>query len=1562
MTPVEKFNPVVAQQGVDQAAVVNANPCLATDDFSPDLSAFLAAVSEDGTRLETVIRDLYFSRSCTELLVGGQDVKRLLGWEFFASMFFQKGFEEGSFQDALDLVKQDCSLAAQNITIWCRKKSASLSFELPQIFRSRDGLTVRFAFVDESMPPYTAVCEAMQFRLDLDGGRHSVIDNNLGKEWCSDNLLRRVCIPDDRKVAFPEDIFAYFMRGYNIDEHALEVEQSISGYSDELQAVQSRLFLNQLGREPTDSLKEIDPTKGFWHACASFLEQHSHKELEHVLTVVGIACTTREASGSLKVSRRVHLDKTVLSFSEVSSGRICDFEVPFNLQESLTAFRYISDIEHILKALISSLSQVKRPHLQTERPSLKEEPLLTRLLLSTLEPSLLKDALKEAIQRNSSEIREALKLFGLTLPEGFNRIETLIKELLSHNTYKEVGKELLLDLKGHVAFRAGYVTEFSDGHRLVADLLEHVTEDQVKRWLERSHESTKTLMWLEVCKSSRWAKLVAASNNKAACSTWLEGLPRATQAERKRYFTLSKAGVIPPSFETDLQIRIVRSFPEEEQPKAHMGALERAKKTPTEIILDQGEGDLVPDDLAENICKLFRSREKNRAVWEKIFYNSPWLSTTSTLILLEDLPFFEQLFVDKSFITSALSVWIGLLARDRKCDPTQRYRTLAYGWLNALTDEAERKPLIDKLLGLCAAADKVESTRLACQAVDSVGDPENLANLTDFFQVAISEQVQAVSESTLLRLLPLLTRRAAETTLLRLLPFIMGSRFTDFALSTFSFHPSIDIQEALWPAAREAVGKNSAADTVIKTLIMHSSNLGILLEIFEHNHKTLLPAHALAYKRFLFACIASKDPSNHRRALTLDMEISEEVAKKIETQVPDYRDLRLELFVCIMQYHGWSDITKRFFASILSSVFPNPGKDTISATFYQPAMTARFYSQALTGKPVDSDSLVGSVIAVPVSTEGRPLIETWPFSSAVSRWVEICMARAIAAKSPEEEVHLFNFAIQQIRNLVEYHPITEVSYQIVHAFVAAIPEKSPLYEAHQACVLSLLQKVRAKSCFSQARIAGLLRAIGQDEDDVGTRRYLSELNNFRLYAIEEKIKEVNANNALTLLTEQMKAIISSQLQGPIDPANHFQLLVKTLLDAIRKHPMVLSGHVKDLLTAIVLPNSLFLGHDEGDPGRRQAIRLQGEYLHAMHSIYKEMVRQSPETSYEGSKSTRRLAGNCLRYMVDLLITGNRAKLTEDNYISYITRLQLLIDHHSAPDPVPPSHIPWFESVPGNFLALPLLVPTFEKIARLALFCPKEPEYRPKRVALVRSLIKALLSHETTQYKKSYEQLTGTIFNIIFDSDVFDELDDQDVAMLIKQLYRNQIRDLCKAEEAKVHPLSYNQPYSKKNFRLLYLICVHSLDQASCLYAFMTMTNLVCTSNYGDDQETFAQHVRALLHLLQKLPELNVFDLESHVLSLLDKIRTNPVLMHDWLLYILTVDSEDIFLPDRCRKTMGYLSEDILTKFTPQQLETFELFKQKLAQVELRDQVEPIAEQLAQLALVNDVEEGLGEIE
>ncbi len=231
---------------------------------------------------------------------------------------------------------------------------------------------------------------------------------------------------------------------------------------------------------------------------------------------------------------------------------------------------------------------------------------------------------------------------------------------------------------------------------------------------------------------------------------------------------------------------------------------------------------------------------------------------------------------------------------------------------------------------------------------------------------------------------------------------------------------------------------------------------------------------------------------------------------------------------------------------------------------------------------------------LPVNEGSSKSPNTCDFNAWIARTIHLARAPKI---DDVQQRRLLDFALQNLRNLVEQYPYTTVEYDSVRSLAEIVADTSALYPTHQRLVSCLIRRAYFKKCFSEEQANALLALIKNPHYDEP------------LEPIIEALAAVTSENVSEVLAEKQKAFIRWQDANPQGSVADFLRAVEAFFQAWTRFPSVVetSNDIRETMRAILTP--------EGLPWEPNGMRSLSRYLGFAIDQYKGTVKRNPKGAY-----------------------------------------------------------------------------------------------------------------------------------------------------------------------------------------------------------------------------------------------------------------------------------------------------------------------------------------------------------
>jgi len=391
----------------------------------------------------------------------------------------------------------------------------------------------------------------------------------------------------------------------------------------------------------------------------------------------------------------------------------------------------------------------------------------------------------------------------------------------------------------------------------------------------------------------------------------------------------------------------------------------------------------------------------------------------------------------------------------------------------------------------------------------------------------------------------------------------------------------------LWKREIDAKTTRVEITDVICT-ILTIGDLEMLLDLFDltftdNFRKTYMGD---GYLRLTQLAPESKNPEAITRALLFEV---------THAHVFEGRDRSFvqKLMLRQIEYSGWTEVTSNCFNQIIKRNF-----DTNHCTsFMSPGHSGRTFAE--------SANFVCSFCPLQEEGEAR-----WRYTDEVIGWIEMSLRFAKKAENPGP---LLDFALQNVRNLVDCHPFTAVPYRVLRSLAEVKPHPH---------VAALVARAAGRGCLTHAQANGLLTVVKETAPAVDGAN------------IVQALREAQPEHLL----QQQKAILAWQ-ESP--DSTEFQQIKDALFSVWRAHPqLICNDTLAEGLGEIISPNTQLWQKDD--------FVTFSQFLALLVDNYNYFVRNHPNGAFAAGKPIIMPPGmsavRYLRTLADFLSSGVRWKL------------------------------------------------------------------------------------------------------------------------------------------------------------------------------------------------------------------------------------------------------------------------------------------------------------------------------
>ncbi len=798
------------------------------------------------------------------------------------------------------------------------------------------------------------------------------------------------------------------------------------------------------------------------------------------------------------------------------------------------------------------------------------------------------------------------------------------------------------------------------------------------------------------------------------------------------------------------------------------------------------------DQLLE--CKETMPDTTKREIWTKIIGNSQWLTSQKSVRLLDELEFFKTLFAEQSNtaqtaermqnnLANALKIFIRIL----KTTPgtLQKHLPTTYKWHALLpATHKDKIALAFSLIKLCQPTDTIEVVTSACGVIDfllprlqslcgtkhpakpvsrkkqgSVSTP-SIEELSSFCKAACNYPGNDAIQEPLLRFIHALGALEVE----------VADRF---AVSHFWNHPAQIIKEALWPSLKRVLPliltnqpSNHSLELPIATLqldLLKTANEDILLAIFknqfvrdsanalESNSPTVVqirtqqpPIHEYtdAYPRLLSLCCKSQNPDHARDALIIDVTIQKffpNQMQQIKDSIVDYTSLRLQLLLRQIQYNGWATTSTLLLENVPTYFLDDKRGHIHYKVHYTSGNSLCFYSYARNiqckkssgSHQAEEDAKIGSLYPEVTDAATQKSIPEL-FSLIYTSLRYACES----SQTPEQKDNLLDFALQNIRNIIEHYPQVEFHFDCVQMLTKCVEPNDPLFSTHCSIIVALLRSAVRRGIVNpeDQAVVEILKYLKKDGCDLRAQTLTP------LEEIHGALDTVTSERAIEVLVVAQNLVRMWQELHCTNDYTAWQGIMTKLFDIWQQHPFVAqNSFVLDSMSALLHTNSIRFGSTGGSIGKKAMLDVLSGYLTCNCLIYKTITEKGSAGSWKRTGNAMyyvwtkegSAAGECLLRLTKELYKACSSNTYKGNYETFIAHAEQIMALYAAPS--------FFDVLP--------LSESAQIFTNAILLEVADTEDKAKQAALVHKWIQTIGTHcKDEDFRLLLEPITEKIVN------------------------------------------------------------------------------------------------------------------------------------------------------------------------------------------------------------------------
>lgn len=547
-------------------------PLLApTQECRQNIHALLHRERDSNLKLITIIRAILsgLTGKCYFPIIYGLELKSVLGWDFISSGYLhlvRQKHPDATLEECLDpgtvaVTKRSCTKPAEQLFVRImlhpqvqdpKRVVETLHTTLKPLLKDTLGDVIHheptvsfcytstlqnrkqeivFEFATQLAYPFATISESMQILLNQ-SLEPVIIDNNAGNQWFVDTMLRvvkKVYEHSGSTAAMIRHMLqGYDTRGPILDTVAASCRSLNSLFTMLPRRPESAIALCQaayaLNKEEAivpflESLEPFESTCSLWPAALALLKSKavSYKELELLLSFLGLAATQLETDGPVVVAIGAPLDSPVLSFETDSIFTIAQPSKHsfVECEELITRLENNELFGQLVAAFFQGAHKRRKECMALDviEPIDSAKNPLFALIMSLFVPNspLFSYGLQELYSKPQSTaaktvLETCLALEGLNIANASELIEALLTKMPA------LGTKLALELDD-VALKCRLIKTHPELTLSLVPQIENapeITEQDVRSWLQTGSEKTKSALWGRLVQG-KWQEVAIAS-------------------------------------------------------------------------------------------------------------------------------------------------------------------------------------------------------------------------------------------------------------------------------------------------------------------------------------------------------------------------------------------------------------------------------------------------------------------------------------------------------------------------------------------------------------------------------------------------------------------------------------------------------------------------------------------------------------------------------------------------------------------------------------------------------------------------------------------------------------------------------------------------------------------------------------------------------------------------------------------------------------------------------------------------------------------------------------------